>query len=89
MWDTEALKLTFHLLNASVAGNCPDVVLFAWMVFYLMQFVVVAFLLVSWVWMLKLVGWTRIRVGGSFSMNNWHIRISIKQAFEAVWVHGV
>ena len=25
MWDTEALKLVFHLLNASVPGNCPDV----------------------------------------------------------------
>ena len=24
MWDTEALKLMFHLLNASVAGNCPE-----------------------------------------------------------------
>ena len=23
MWDTEALKLAFHLLNASVPGNCP------------------------------------------------------------------
>ena len=25
MWDTEALKLTFYLLYASVSGNCPDV----------------------------------------------------------------
>ena len=25
MWDTEALKLAFHFLNASVPGNCPDV----------------------------------------------------------------